>query len=141
MARFSMEQWLHDREFHHGTDNPNWWSWPNGLIYLALDLIREGNTCVIYEYRDGFPPRQAIGERKVYTREQYEADTGDIADEAPECWGHSWIEYRFAWPKTRAEAEAIADQMGWNDNPDIPDTPLDEFASGVDTLLNEGREL
>jgi len=140
MARFSMEQWLRDRGFGRvGDDAWNWWAWPAGLPYFGIDVLREGETCVLQEHRDQFPPRTAVGERKVYTREQYEADTGDAADDAPECWGQSWIEYRFPWPKTRAEAEAIAGEMGWNGTPEPKDTPLEEWIAGVDTLLQDER--
>jgi hypothetical protein len=127
MARFSMDQWLSNRGFRHGTEDQNWWSWPDGLIYFALDLLKEGQECVIHEYRDVFPPRPAIGERK----EEYWD---------PEEPPARWTEYHFPWPKTRAEAEAIADAMGWNDTTEPPDTPLDEWIAGVDTLLNEGQE-
>lgn len=141
MARFQMEDWLRRRGFSHGTDNQNWWSWPDGLIYFALDVLHEGQECVIYEYREEFPPRLAVGERKVYTREQYEADTGDTTGEASECWGHSWVEYHFPWPKTRAQAEAMADEMGWNNVGLEPkDTPMDEFIAGVDELLKPAEE-
>jgi hypothetical protein len=30
--------------------------------------------------------------------------------------------------------------MGWNENPDTPDTPLEEWIAGVDTLLNGGQK-
>lgn len=97
MARFSMDDWLRNRGFEHGTENQDWWSWPNGLIYFALDLVHEGEECVIYEYRDVFPPRIAVGERKVYSLEDYERETGDTTGEAGDL---SWLGYRFPWPKT-----------------------------------------
>jgi hypothetical protein len=80
----------------------------------------------------------AVGQRQVYTREQYEADTGDTTDENSDCWGHVWTEYRFPWPTTQAEAEAIADAMGWRDPAESPpDTPLDTWEAGVDQLISE----
>jgi hypothetical protein len=110
MTRFSIDRWLEDRGFgvvHQDT----WWAFPAGWPCMGIDVRREGQTCIIEEYRDGVPPRQAVGTRQVYTRAQYQADTGDVDLDFPEM---TWLEYRFPWPRTEAQAEAIAEQMGWN---------------------------
>jgi hypothetical protein len=87
----------------------DWWCWPNGLPYLAIDIQREGETCLILEYREEFPPRRAPGEMKSW------CDETDGPDKEP----FRWREYRFPWPTTEAEAEAMAEQMGWNEHPPV----------------------
>ena len=137
MARFQIDAWLQAYGFRSVGDD--WWAFPEGLPYFSLDVVKREEACVIYDYRENPPPTGgAVGQRQVYTREQYEAETGDTTDEDGDCWGHAWIEYRFPWPTTRAEAEAIADAMGWRDPADNPpDTPLDTWAAGVDQLISE----
>jgi hypothetical protein len=128
MACFQMDTWLTNYGFRRVTGEGDWWAWPGGLPYLALDLKREGQTCIIEEYRDDYPPRTAVGEAK--------AEVWDL-EEPPVCW----TEYRFPWPQTRVQAEAMAEAMGWHKEPPEPkDTPLDEWIAGVDELLKPGQE-
>jgi hypothetical protein len=128
MARFQMDTWLTDYGFRRVTGEGDWWAWPDGLPYIALDLKREGENCVIEEYRDQYPPRTAVGDVKA-----------EVWD--PEEPPARWTEYRFRWPKTRLQAEAMADAMGWRDDPPEPkETPLDEWVAGGDAPLKPGQE-
>jgi hypothetical protein len=113
MARFSMETWLMNYGFRRVTGE-GWWAWPDGLPYLAVDVVQDAATCVISEYRDQYPSRAAVGEVKE-----------EVWD--PEEPAARWTEYRFPWPATLAQAEAIAEAMGWRDDAaELKDTPLDE---------------
>jgi hypothetical protein len=128
MARFQMDTWLTNYGFRRVTGEGDWWAWPCGLPYLALDLKREDQTCIIEEYRDECPPRMAVGEAKV---EGWD----------PEESAARWTEYRFPWPTTLAQAEAMAEAMGWRDDAAEPkDSPLDEWAAGVDKPPKPGQE-
>jgi hypothetical protein len=121
MPRFRTERWLDDYGFVR--QEGDWWAF-EGLPYLTLDVHRDQQSCVIREWREVFPPRTAIGEHKE------------------DAWDHDeppvrWTEYRFPWPQTFAQAEAMADAMGWReDAPEPNDTPLDEWITGVETLLS-----
>jgi hypothetical protein len=95
------------------------------LPYLGLDVHHEDKSCVIYAYREVFPP--AVGQRK---EEYWDPEEPPVR----------WTEYHFPWPKTGQQAEAIADAMGWHDTLEPPDTPLGEFTAGVEKLLKPEEE-
>ena len=124
MARFPMEHWLHRYGFEQ--QGHDWWAF-EGFPYLTLDVYHEEQTCLIHEWRDQFLPRTAVGERK---QEVWDPEEPPVI----------WTEYRFPWPTTLAEAEAMADAMSWHDNAAPPDTPLSEWIKGVDTRLRQGQE-